>query len=322
MTSPRHLWSGDWRSDSAEVSQKLARRRAAPTEPPAEPQARAPRGPSRFARAAAWFRGRSGASTERPVEARPTATPPSAPASERPTQRLFTPPARTQPTEPRMTSPAPVREQPTEPRMTSPAPVREQPAEPRIVPPPPAREHQPDPAIAPPAPVRAFDDRSPGLGPAPARPAPLRIAEPVRVASSSLRAGRSKYARAFAVIALTGLVVAGAAYGLSAVVHSRTNSSTAASSPGPWLGIEMTNSPFTPGVLVTQVAPGSPASRAGLMPGDVITLFDNQPVGSAAQVTAAMQQLHVGDEVTIGVNRGGASYFTQAILSNRSSSSP
>jgi membrane-associated protease RseP (regulator of RpoE activity) len=51
MTPPRHLWSGDWRRESAEASQRLAERRRpaeSPSEPPvAEPP---PRGPSALQR--------------------------------------------------------------------------------------------------------------------------------------------------------------------------------------------------------------------------------------------------------------------------------
>src|SRR5690242_11981226 len=51
MTSPKHLWSGDWRADSAAAAEELAERRAAGhspiPEPEPEPEARwpAPRAP-------------------------------------------------------------------------------------------------------------------------------------------------------------------------------------------------------------------------------------------------------------------------------------
>jgi S1-C subfamily serine protease len=46
MTAPRHLWSGDWQKDSAELADELARRRAQhEDEPEATPAPRAPRAP-------------------------------------------------------------------------------------------------------------------------------------------------------------------------------------------------------------------------------------------------------------------------------------
>ena len=44
MSAPRHLWSGDWQQDSAELADELARRRAQhKDEPTATPEPRAPR---------------------------------------------------------------------------------------------------------------------------------------------------------------------------------------------------------------------------------------------------------------------------------------
>ena len=49
MTSPKHLWSGDWRGDSAAAAEELAARRAAgrPEEPEPEREPEAPRTPPR-----------------------------------------------------------------------------------------------------------------------------------------------------------------------------------------------------------------------------------------------------------------------------------
>src|SRR5436305_9051515 len=58
MTAPRHLWSGDWRRESAEAAEELARRRATSHEP-ADPQRLSPSQPSRpspWARALAQAR--------------------------------------------------------------------------------------------------------------------------------------------------------------------------------------------------------------------------------------------------------------------------
>jgi PDZ domain len=58
MTPPRHLWSGDWRRESAEAAEELARRQA-PTEPTLAPPPPSPSKPtlrSRAARAVAEVR--------------------------------------------------------------------------------------------------------------------------------------------------------------------------------------------------------------------------------------------------------------------------
>jgi membrane-associated protease RseP (regulator of RpoE activity) len=55
MTAPRHLWSGDWRRESAEAAEELARRQG-PSEEPAPPSPPEPSGPSPWARALAYAR--------------------------------------------------------------------------------------------------------------------------------------------------------------------------------------------------------------------------------------------------------------------------
>jgi hypothetical protein len=53
MSAPRHLWSGDWRLDSAAAAEELARRRAGAQEPAEAPDPEPPEpGPSAGARAA------------------------------------------------------------------------------------------------------------------------------------------------------------------------------------------------------------------------------------------------------------------------------
>src|SRR2546423_14225339 len=58
MSAPRHLWSGEWRRESAAVAEELAQRRGQsepPAEPATEPQPAYSR-PSAAERAAAWLR--------------------------------------------------------------------------------------------------------------------------------------------------------------------------------------------------------------------------------------------------------------------------
>jgi len=57
-------------------------------------------------------------------------------------------------------------------------------------------------------------------------------------------------------------------------------------------------------VVVREVEAGTPASEAGLQPGDRITSISGQPVRSAEQVTQFIRE-HKGQPITLSVNREG-----------------
>lgn len=56
------------------------------------------------------------------------------------------------------------------------------------------------------------------------------------------------------------------------------------------------------GLLVTAIADDSPASRAGLLVGDVIVVLDGVPAGSLQNVR---ERLQVGAQIELGIARGG-----------------
>jgi serine protease Do len=64
--------------------------------------------------------------------------------------------------------------------------------------------------------------------------------------------------------------------------------------------------PGTKGVVVTDVAPDSPASQAGLDPGDVILEVNRQPVASVADYRKVVSKLKKGDTVLLRVRSGQA----------------
>jgi S1-C subfamily serine protease len=59
------------------------------------------------------------------------------------------------------------------------------------------------------------------------------------------------------------------------------------------------------GVRLMSVQPGSPAARAGLQQGDVIVAVGGQPIGSPAQLVAAVERAGVGGSLLLTVSRDG-----------------
>lgn len=62
---------------------------------------------------------------------------------------------------------------------------------------------------------------------------------------------------------------------------------------------------FSTGALIAKLMPNSPALKAGLKVGDVVTAFDGKPVASATDLTADVRLLAPGTKVTLSVLRSG-----------------
>jgi serine protease Do len=60
------------------------------------------------------------------------------------------------------------------------------------------------------------------------------------------------------------------------------------------------------GVGITEVAKDSPAEKAGLRKGDVITRFDGEVVSSARKLSRLVSEVAPDHKVTIGISRGGS----------------
>jgi S1-C subfamily serine protease len=80
--------------------------------------------------------------------------------------------------------------------------------------------------------------------------------------------------------------------------------------------------PVTSGAVVVDVRPDSPADRAGLEQGDIITAIDDEPVGSVAELVGRIQQRRPGDEVTLAVARPGTDERTVTVTLGEAPAAP
>jgi S1-C subfamily serine protease len=67
-------------------------------------------------------------------------------------------------------------------------------------------------------------------------------------------------------------------------------------------------------VVITSVDPGSPAGKAGLEVGDIVTQFAGQKVTTAEELRQAIISAHIGDGVEIDFTRNGRDNKTFATL--------
>jgi Do/DeqQ family serine protease len=70
------------------------------------------------------------------------------------------------------------------------------------------------------------------------------------------------------------------------------------------------------GALVSQVVEGSPAEKAGIHTGDVITSVNGQPVKSNSELRNSIGLMRVGDKVEIGLLRDGKPLKVTAIIAD------
>jgi len=92
----------------------------------------------------------------------------------------------------------------------------------------------------------------------------------------------------------------------------------------PWLGVVLRtvdpflvmrqNLPVNQGVMITQVAPDSPASAAGLQAGDVIVGLGDKEITSADDLIQAINASQIGQRVNISYWRGNSQQTTTATL--------
>ena len=78
--------------------------------------------------------------------------------------------------------------------------------------------------------------------------------------------------------------------------------------------------PVDSGAYVAGVSENSGAAAAGIVPGDIITAFDGQPVESASDLMLDVRTKNPGDTVTLTVNSGGQEKEVQVTLGDDAAS--
>ncbi len=86
-----------------------------------------------------------------------------------------------------------------------------------------------------------------------------------------------------------------------------------------YLGVTIRDTATGDGAQIGQVVSGSPADKAGLKAGDVITAVDGNAVYGADDVTAAVGSHTPGDTVTLTITRGGTAKTVSVVLGTRPS---
>jgi M6 family metalloprotease-like protein len=88
---------------------------------------------------------------------------------------------------------------------------------------------------------------------------------------------------------------------ISAKIQPQTAATAAAPSVPPFLGISV--GPSANGVTIEDVQPGSPAEKAGLKIGDILTRFDGKDVAGAEPFRSSLKAKAPGDSIKVVVRR-------------------
>lgn len=113
------------------------------------------------------------------------------------------------------------------------------------------------------------------------------------------------------IILVTVLSIGGGAF--SALTGVRDGKQTAASAPTSYLGVsDFSDADGNAGAMIDSVSPpDSPADKAGLVGGDIITRYNNQPVKDEDDAREMIKQTPIGATVVIDYIRDGATRQAQ-----------
>ncbi|MGZ4411101.1 MAG: S1C family serine protease [Gaiellaceae bacterium] len=87
----------------------------------------------------------------------------------------------------------------------------------------------------------------------------------------------------------------------------------------PYLGVRIGTVAARAGAKISQVNSGTPAAKAGLRSGDVITAANGKKITTADQLRSIIQSMHAGDKLKLTYLRAGASHTATVVLANRPS---
>jgi S1-C subfamily serine protease len=86
---------------------------------------------------------------------------------------------------------------------------------------------------------------------------------------------------------------------------------------GPYFGSVPDFAEVKDGVRFSDVRPGSPAEKAGLQGGDILTEFDGKKISNLYDYTYALRGRKPGDTVQVKIRRGDASLEFSVLLEAR-----
>jgi putative serine protease PepD len=84
-----------------------------------------------------------------------------------------------------------------------------------------------------------------------------------------------------------------------------------------YLGVTVGTASNGEGAAIESVKPGTPAAKAGLQAGDVVTAIDGQTVTNSDDLTAKISAHQPGDKVTLTVTRNSATKTLDVTLGTR-----
>jgi putative serine protease PepD len=84
-----------------------------------------------------------------------------------------------------------------------------------------------------------------------------------------------------------------------------------------YLGVRIGDAPNAAGALIGKIESGSPADKAGLKSGDVVTAIDGKTVASSDDLTARVASYKPGDKVTFTVERNGSTKSVDVTFGQR-----
>ncbi|TML96847.1 MAG: PDZ domain-containing protein [Actinobacteria bacterium] len=84
-----------------------------------------------------------------------------------------------------------------------------------------------------------------------------------------------------------------------------------------FLGVVLRDASSSNGAAISQVRSATPAAKAGLKAGDVITALGGKSISTASQLRAAINARRPGDSVSLTYRRGGQSHTVTVKLASR-----